>query len=235
MKYVDLKCAECGKEYQRAADSYYRKCIESGKKHFFCSVSCSTIFYNKYPSDKSLIVLTCEECGFCFKKEKKEYTRQLKKGRNQFYCSISCGAAHSNKEAPRSNIGNLKPPTEPWNLNKGNPFKWFVRRTKNRANNKESNVSVEYLQQLWNEQCGICPLTGFNLKLPTGTTGWIKTNPLTIYSASLDRIDNSKGYIEGNVRFISVMANYARNIFTDEEVIQFAEAVVEYNKLRKAA
>lgn len=62
-----------------------------------------------------------------------------------------------------------------------------------------------------------------------------KNNPLTIYSASLDRIDNSISYMKGNVRFISVMANYARNTFDDEEVVKFAEAVVEYNRKFKAA
>ena len=44
--------------------------------------------------------------------------------------------------------------------------------------------------------------------------------------ASIDRIDNDLGYIEGNVRFVSVMYNYARNNFTDEQVLQFAQAVV---------
>ena len=50
---------------------------------------------------------------------------------------------------------------------------------------------------------------------------------LNIKSASLDRIDNSKGYVQGNVRFVSVMFNFARNKFSDEEVIEFAQAVIK--------
>lgn len=92
------------------------------------------------------------------------------------------------------------------------------------------DITVRYLQCIWSNQKALCPLTGWNLKLPIGSNGWIKKNPLTIYSASLDRIDNSKGYLQGNVRFISVMANYARNIFTDEEVVEFAKAVTEHNE-----
>jgi hypothetical protein len=43
--------------------------------------------------------------------------------------------------------------------------------------------------------------------------------------ASLDRIDNSKPYVQGNVRFISLMANYAKNDMTDAELVGFCKAV----------
>jgi hypothetical protein len=36
--------------------------------------------------------------------------------------------------------------------------------------------------------------------------------------------------MKGNIRYIAVIANYARNIFTDEEVIDFGTAVAEYTK-----
>jgi hypothetical protein len=48
----------------------------------------------------------------------------------------------------------------------------------------------------------------------------------------LDRIDHSKGYIEGNVRFVACIANYARNAFTDEDLQEFCEAVVSKSKTR---
>lgn len=50
------------------------------------------------------------------------------------------------------------------------------------------------------------------------------------WNASLDRIDNAKGYIQGNVRFITVMANLARSTFTDEQVLEFCHAVVQNHK-----
>ena len=59
----------------------------------------------------------------------------------------------------------------------------------------------------------------------------IRTRPklekVPINLASIDRMD--LGYID--VRFVSVMYNYARNTFTDEEVLQFAKAVVNNNLL----
>ena len=101
------------------------------------------------------------------------------------------------------------------------PFRETFRRLHRRK--KEVNVTLEYLKEVWDSQKGICPLTGWKLELPTQS----KQYRLHIKTASLDRIDNSKGYILGNVRFVSVMFNFARNNFSDEDVIEFAQAVVK--------
>jgi hypothetical protein len=45
------------------------------------------------------------------------------------------------------------------------------------------------------------------------------------YQSSLDRIDNNKGYIKGNVRFVCLMFNIARNDFSDNQVIEFCKQV----------
>jgi hypothetical protein len=36
--------------------------------------------------------------------------------------------------------------------------------------------------------------------------------------------------MKGNVRFISLMANYARNSMSDEELLEFCRAVEKNNK-----
>ncbi len=46
-------------------------------------------------------------------------------------------------------------------------------------------------------------------------------------NASLDRIDNNLGYIKGNVRYVALIVNYARNSWGDNAVRGFARAVVE--------
>jgi hypothetical protein len=90
-----------------------------------------------------------------------------------------------------------------------------------------TDISAEYLKTLWEQQEGICPLTGWHLKLPATTSGWTRKAP---DNASLDRIDSSKGYLQGNVRFVSVIANYARNDFSDDNVLSFCSAVVEHRR-----
>ena len=46
--------------------------------------------------------------------------------------------------------------------------------------------------------------------------------------ASLDRIDSSKGYVKGNVQFVSYMANCAKNEFTSAKLKHFCESMVKH-------
>lgn len=59
-----------------------------------------------------------------------------------------------------------------------------------------------------------CPFTGYHL-IYKRYTGQIKPDDS---KASLDRIDNSKGYIEGNVRFVSWVFNRVKGTLSDEQL-----------------
>lgn len=49
------------------------------------------------------------------------------------------------------------------------------------------------------------------------------------YSPSLDRIDNTKGYIKGNVWVISMKANTMKNSATPEELVSFCQGILRYS------
>jgi hypothetical protein len=90
-----------------------------------------------------------------------------------------------------------------------------------KAKNQIHDIDLEYIKNLWEEQDGVCPFAKQKLELRTHTSKQ-KAGP---YSASLDRIDNNKGYIRGNIRFVSLIFNYARNTFSDEQVLEFCKQV----------
>jgi hypothetical protein len=174
--------------------------------------------------------LTCSECGIGFDKPKNEYNRRIKNGIKEFHCGRSCGAKAANKTAPKTGY-----PTKIHHGSKRDeytPFRWFARRISYRAKQRNycTDITVQSLKELWDSQKGICPLTGWQLILPHNADYWQDESPFGIKSASVDRIDNTKGYIQGNVRFVAIIVNYARNIFSDKEVIEFAKAVVEHSQ-----
>jgi hypothetical protein len=194
----------CGRRFDSAR---LHKCIASHRLH-------------RYYLDVEKIKLVCSGCGEFFMKAKKEYARQKKRGQERFFCTQSCRTSLQNKEVPRGTVEHLKADNR---RDEMTPFRWYILRVKGRPRHGRYTVTLQYLKRLWEEQKGICPLTGWKLVLPDSTNGWKKG--LTPKSASLDRVNCEKGCVSGNVRFVSVMANLARGRFSDEELEDFCRAV----------
>lgn len=93
--------------------------------------------------------------------------------------------------------------------------------SKKRANknNWQCNLTLKYLAELWFEQRGRCALTGVLLDYETGDLS--SKNP---FRTSIDRIDNSRGYIKGNVRLVTHWANNAKSTWDDQIFAKFINA-----------
>jgi hypothetical protein len=169
--------------------------------------------------------IICNVCGEKVEKNKAEIDRQKKRGRTTFYCSLKCSGKNDNNIRHLTNYqDNFKKIKYTKQPDQYSNFKWYIKVVRKNAKEKnhQYNIDCEYLKQLWDEQNGICPFTNQHLTLRTHSNNDIKKYP---YQASLDILDNNKGYIKGNVRFVALIYNYARNIFSDEEVIQFCKMV----------
>lgn len=163
------------------------------------------------------ITITCANCGKQVEKKKAEIERQRKRGRDTFYCNRSCAGSasceHLKKYEPFPVWEHHQYKKQP---DEFTPFRKFVRSAKKRevASVKEIKVDItcEYLKELWENQNGECSISGIEMNL---------TKNHSPFQASLDRIDNDKGYIKGNVRFVCLIANYARNTWDDDAVKLF--------------
>lgn len=171
----------------------------------------------------------CAECGCNFERERSQVNRSKKQGKNIF-CSLSCSCSHGNKNASRNRVtAHLEPANQRDELT---PFRWFLARARQRWKRwGVPDLSLEDLKEIWDKQQGICPLSGWAMELPQSTRGFGKSK--NIRRASVDRIDPAIGYTKNNIRFTCVIANYCRNQFDDNEVIQFCNQVAKYNKAKE--
>lgn len=160
------------------------------------------------------INIQCNNCGKYFDKPLNEYNRRLKLN-SPMYCSRKC--------ASRNNINNLgtkRNTVPPLVKVKANPFKYYLRNCKRRIKH-DFDLTVEYLERLWEEQQGICPYS--KVKLILNTHKIRHQDPRFV--ASLDRIDNSKGYVKGNVQFVSMSMNYMKHTMSHFEFLDFLKLI----------
>lgn len=162
-----------------------------------------------------------------------EVVKYLKSGRysgggkyDLWECKCSCGAIlnvrsgnlkHSGTSQCKccSNIKSREKKEYPIDYNV-----WF--RLKERCANKgiELGVTPQYLYDLFIAQNKICSLSGVEIYF--GETREAET------TASPDRIDPGKGYVEGNVRWVHKYVNSMRNNKTDEEFFYWCEKITKY-------
>ena len=92
--------------------------------------------------------------------------------------------------------------------------RYQVYRRKSKNLNMDFNIDASYLKEIFPTDKK-CPVLGLPFKV--GYEGGISNSP------SLDRIDNSKGYIKGNVVWVSMLANTIKTSATPEQIIRVGE------------
>jgi hypothetical protein len=91
-------------------------------------------------------------------------------------------------------------------------------KTRAKQKNLDFNLDVEYLFNIPSDNCPI-----FDFKLSWGES----KNKATFNSPSLDRIDPTKGYIKGNVQWVSHLANTMKNNASKEQLVLFANWILK--------
>ncbi|MEB3178939.1 MAG: hypothetical protein VKL59_07930 [Nostocaceae cyanobacterium] len=180
------------------------------------------------------VIVVCHNpaCGNKFTKPLGEYNRSQRLGRPHF-CSKSCWGKFQGiinfKDKANKDTYYLR---DIIRRDDFSPFRFHLKVIKKSVNqrNKHSSITLADLKILWEKQQGICPYTGWNLILLPCTTDYEST-PLTTNRASVDRIDSAKGYTPDNIQFVAVIANFAKNAFTEKELIEFCHSVTYQSNL----
>lgn len=89
------------------------------------------------------------------------------------------------------------------------------------ARNLEFNVTIEHMWEVFLKQERRCALTGWDIYFPP--TYRRKTEK----TASPDRIDNSKGYIPGNIQWIHQDVNYIKSDLDSEYFLKICKDIAK--------
>jgi len=174
---------------------------------------------------KELTICSNTSCGVEFFKDKSELNRNKKIGRKN-YCSLKCSGLNNHIHLNDYVVENIKY-LLPHSNNRRDKFtglREHFRRIKKRHH--EYDIELNDLLNIWEKQNGICIYTGVKLVHPNQ-----KGNNLN--TASLDRIDSKLGYVKGNIQFISITCNHAKNSMTEDEMQKFIELIYESVKIKK--
>lgn len=102
--------------------------------------------------------------------------------------------------------------------------KKMLGRVSTRVYPEKCHVSLSWLEHRL--IIGKCEITGINFKYG---------GPRERYSPSIDRVDSSLGYTNENCRLVVLQYNLAKNIWTNQDVIQFAKDVLKNEKVTAIA
>jgi hypothetical protein len=88
--------------------------------------------------------------------------------------------------------------------------------------NFKINITKKYLWELFLKQNRRCALTGENLIFPSSTASGDGT-------ASVDRIDNSEGYVKGNVQWVHKDINWIKQDYSQDRFIELCKKVSNFS------
>ena len=91
------------------------------------------------------------------------------------------------------------------------------RRAKRRASERNQEFNIELSDIIIPK---FCPILGVELIENKGRSGGEDSSP------ALDRIDNSRGYIKGNIMVISHLANCMKSSANKEQLLKFANWIL---------
>lgn len=210
-----VNCLDCGKSF-----------LASRKSHVLCSRLCNDRYWMKNNRDKHnkrcrethqrlyghspkpTEEIHCDGCGKLFLPDRE----------NNKCCSLSCAEKRRRKLDPTR--AKKKVATE-IRIHQEKPWMPLLYGAKQRAKDDGLPFSLtkEWMESRWT---GRCELTGIQFRGGRGK------GPSTIFSASIDKIVPSLGYVPENCRLILKGVNWLKGNGTDDQMYEIAFALIQY-------
>lgn len=149
--------------------------------------------------------VVCANCNTVFDKEVREIRRTVLRGGKHF-CSLRCSGFYTARRRLGKSVG----------------FGAYVCMIRQRAKKRglAFDLDAAYLADMFDKQSGRCAVSGLKLTLNQYRGGYPIHGKYPT-QASLDRIDNTRGYVVGNVQFVCLAVNYMRNTFSISQLNDF--------------
>jgi len=209
-KTVEVKCINCGENFQKRKDL-----IKITNNHY-CSIQCKREVIRSRVVKKEFMVCTVCMNELHYSKFGRRYSKEIN-GRIRNTGRIDINGDGRKFHCKSCDYKIIK------NKHENDPSYRLYLLSRRRAKKKgiEFNLTKEFVKKLWDKDDKICPI--LNQKYQFGIN---KKN----LNPSLDRVDNKKGYIKSNVRFLSFRANSLKG---DVEDIEIFKRLYDYMKIRK--
>lgn len=162
------------------------------------------------------------KCIHCGKEFTVNISKQRQTCRQKYFCD-SCIKSLSNWERKSIRMKIFPDERAKYLQQKRGEFlrryiKQMLNRTRLRAKNKKIDFNIDESDIIIPDKCPI-----LEVPLVIGTKGDYE------YSPSIDRIDNTKGYVKGNIQIISKKANSMKNSATTKELLTFCKNILRYS------
>lgn len=173
-----------------------------GKKKF-CSRKCQNTFNTRKRRREASQVIRHEKCLKC--------DTELTFPRWKF-CSRSCQLSFNHKKSNYVHSQNY------YSRNPRNFFQSLIQK----KNKKRQDLSLDFLEDLYERQKGLCAISGVEMTFLRGQ-GKVNTN------ISIDKIDPNKEYTEDNIQLVCYIVNIFKHTLSLEELLNWCETIMNNN------
>ena len=202
--YKQFLCKECTigtNLYQVFAPKAFSKM----QRLLETKIKISLKYKNDFQQENINKKLLCLDCNI--KKPKYLFfNNNLNKSGKKSYCKICQNEQDKIRKQNHTNVNRIK------------TLLSSVQASLRKGRVDEINIDLDYLLKLNASQENKCVYSGNQLS-------W-KANDIN--TCSLDRIDSSKGYIKGNVQFVSKTVNQAKSDLTEQEFLKLVQQIYRF-------